>query len=100
MSDFAIRKNTLPYIQPYSVIHIPTGNVLGQYKNNEKAQEAIAVFKKQGINGIDSETPSKPENALETMRKRMLRPDGDKPIQPQQKCKPIHRRIELKTKYD
>lgn len=95
MSEFEVRKNTLPYVQPYSVIHTPTGNVLGQYKTIKKAQEAITAFKKQGINGVDGGTPPGFESVWKTIGRRMRRPDGDKPIQPPKRRGPKRRRVEL-----
>ena len=44
MEQLAIRKNTLPYIQPYSVIDEDTGGIWGHYKTFQMAMIALRAF--------------------------------------------------------
>lgn len=74
MKSRTVRKNTAPYIQPYSVID-EEGNVLGNYNTLKKAEEAAEAMK---TNKNIPETQGKAENAIDAIEKRMAKPDGDR----------------------
>lgn len=74
MRKLRVRKNTAPYIQPYSVIDTE-GNVLGNYNTLKKAETAAEAMQ---TNRNTPETQGKPQNAVDALEKRMAKPDGDR----------------------
>ncbi len=83
-----VRKNTLPYIHPFSIMDVDTNETFGGYKTRNEAEKALKSKKFQSI----SEQTDR--NAIECMEKRINNPDGDgMPIKNQQKN---IRRIRLK----
>lgn len=73
-----VRKNSLPYIQPYSVVD-GDGNILGNYKTIQLAKEAAIAFKSMTSNKLSTRKLDKIESPMDALEKRMAKPDGDKP---------------------
>jgi len=71
-----VRKNSIPYIQPYSVVD-DEGNVLGNYNTLKKAKAAAESFETMKKSDI-KEAPAAPKDAFDALQKRMDKPDGDK----------------------
>jgi hypothetical protein len=97
-STVYIRKNTLPYIQPYSVIlqYSSRNYILGNYKDIQIAETALDEYKIMIKNGVDPRSPKAMEQfnkqtAIGSMEKRMVNPDGDKPVNKGQ----LKRKIQL-----
>lgn len=91
MSRFVVRKNTLPYVHPWSVFDKQTGGVAGQYKTEKDAKAACVHFETQGIT---MEQAIEKIDAIEAAAHRMQKPDGDKTSQ-QTKRHSTKRRVEL-----
>jgi len=86
--NLEIRKNTLPYIQPFSIIDVDTNKVCGEYKTRSEADRALKSKKFQFTKEQSD------QNAIECMEKRIKNPNGDGiPVKNQQKT---IRRIRLK----
>lgn len=76
----SVRKNSLPYVQPYSVVN-DGEDVLGNYKSLKRAKEAAVAFQELADAGIKAAEATielnKSMTGLEAMEKRMNKPDGD-----------------------
>lgn len=83
MRTFEIRRNTLPYIHPYSIIHLSTGKTVGQYRTHILAEQFLKKFEQYGINYAQKNLNTDISNGFTALDNRMNNPDGHKPIIPQ-----------------
>jgi len=95
--ECVVRKNNLPYIQPWSVIRLgvttKANEVIGNYKTEEQAIRACHLFRECGL--PDGLTDVKiPEDAWEAIDQRLKKPDGDKLPKPKLPYS-TNRKIEL-----
>lgn len=73
-----IRRNTLPYVQPYSIVDVVQGKTFGHYKSRDLAEKALEQMK---AHGVDKKTESDiiHGDTIEVFEKRMKNPSGDQP---------------------
>jgi len=72
----SVRKNSIPYIQPYSVVD-DEGNVLGNYNTLTKAKGAAKAFETMKKADVKNDAPA-PKDGFDALKRRMSKPDGDK----------------------
>ncbi len=69
--QFEVRKNTLPYIHPYSIVDVETNEIFGQYKTQKEAELAL----KQGK--FKSLSDKSDKDAIKCMENRINTPNGN-----------------------
>jgi len=76
-----IIKNTLPYIQPFSIIQTRNGEIIGHYRTEKLAKEALDIFNNSNNIAYKGKIDTqKNKNPIDCWKERINKPKGDQPL--------------------